>query len=98
MKMKLHRLFLYFIVLILFSCVNDSSQEIKNILKTFLGTHISLSNIDLIPFQLSDSISVKEYIENKYKIITYVDSVNCSECKVNLLRRWPEIFRESNTA
>lgn len=88
---------LLYLSILFISCSNNGKKEIEIVLNKFIESKVVISELQLIPFQLSDTISFANYIGSKYKIITYVDSISCGECSINFLLKWPELFKDFNT-
>lgn len=86
----------YIVVLVLFgsSCRNSDKDGFVSLVKEWEGREI-LFPVDLVFTVQEDTV---EHLGNdaNYKIVTYVDSVGCMSCKLQLLR-WKEFVLELNT-
>jgi hypothetical protein len=75
---------------------NDKKEYIEKELILFLDSKISIEDVGLIPINLADSIMMKDYLSSKYKIYSFVDSMNCSSCQIVRLRKWKDLFKNLN--
>lgn len=76
--------FLYIVIpLCLLSCTDIKKEEIASILKEWNQKEIIFPNNTVFTIQGSDTV---DYTIRKdgYKIVTYVDSVGCTSCKLRL--------------
>ncbi|WP_449188455.1 DUF1573 domain-containing protein [Tannerella forsythia] len=89
-----HFIFLLFI-LILSSCrENNQKKEITEIIKSWQGKEIIFPEGLIFTKYGKDTIEYNIPVSD-YKIIMYVDSVGCTECKL-LLNRWKKFIHEVN--
>lgn len=96
LKMMRFSFCVYIVVLVLFgsSCRNSDKDGFVSLVKEWEGREI-LFPVDLVFTVQEDTV---EHLGNdaNYKIVTYVDSVGCMSCKLQLLR-WKEFVLELNT-
>ncbi len=78
----------------LFSCENPSKKNITTLLQAWSGKEI------LFPanstFTVQDKDTIEFSLAGKYKILTYVDSVGCISCKLQL-GKWKTFMEEVNS-
>lgn len=67
-------------VLFLVSCNNSKKQSVFNLLKEWNSREIQFPNHLVFTIQGRDTVDFR--IEDKYKIITYVDSIGCTSCNL----------------
>ena len=89
MKLKYFKIFLFFLCI---SC-GYTNKEISQIVKEWQNKEI------ISPYSLQSKIMGKDtacnYLLNKkYKILLYVDSTACTECKLQLYE-WYKLIKES---
>ena len=90
MKLKYFKIFLFFLCI---SC-GYTNKEISQIVKEWQNKEI------IFPYSLQSKIMGKDtacnYLLNKkYKILLYVDSTACTECKLQLYEWYKLIYRLS---
>lgn len=80
--MNFKYLIIAFILFLLYSCGNQKKEDIVTLLQAWNGKEI------LLPVNSSFTIQGKDTIDfpmsGKYKILTYVDSIGCISCKLQL--------------
>ena len=85
----------------LFLSCNSKKKEMKEYIEKelilFLYSKISIEEVGLIPVNLTDSIMMKDYLSSKYKIYSFVDSMDCSSCQIVRLRKWKDLFKDLNS-
>lgn len=88
-------LLLIITVFIAISCSEGSREgnQIKKELKMIIGKKMDIPK-EIIPFNLSDSITLANCMESKYKIIYFVDSMECTECHIRYLYNLKKFFKE----
>ncbi|MEG0517972.1 MAG: hypothetical protein RR555_03755 [Bacteroidales bacterium] len=88
------------IILILYllcSCTSTNvSTDVRTTLADFIGTKIATDSIVLIPINKIDSVCISSYLASKYKLYVYIDSINCTACKINKMREWSTLFKLFN--
>jgi hypothetical protein len=78
-----------FILLNFVACKDKNTQKVERIVSEWMGKTIQIPNIKSSYVSIKDSI---KYIsktktntnKNKYKILLYIDSVGCMDCKLRL--------------
>lgn len=81
---------LAYIFLLIF-CLSCTNKLEKKELKSFLGSKIVLPE-NLIPFNFPEGYSSSQDLLNTRKIILYIDSSSCSECKIKELHRYNDVI------
>lgn len=66
----------------LFSCSNNKYDSIRSILREWEQKEILFPSCSVFTIQGRDTVDFK--LQNKYKVITYIDSVGCTSCKLHL--------------
>lgn len=84
------------ILFTLSGCYNNEEKELIKFLKEVLGTRMDVPR-DIIPFALSNSVTFQNSLESKYKIIHFIDSMECSECYIKSLYKWEVFFNQENS-
>ena len=93
---QITKLFIFLLfILILSSCrENNQKKEITEIIKSWQGKEIIFPEGLIFTKYGKDTIEYNIPVSD-YKIIMYVDSVGCTECKL-LLNRWKKFIHEVN--
>lgn len=83
--------YLILFTLILFAC-KSPTRDLQKDLKDIVGKEVVIPE-GLVPINFSDSISSTSFKNSyKYKIVAYIDSMTCSECKLKKLFPWNDFF------
>lgn len=84
--------YLFILLVVFYSCQNTRKNEITLLIKEWEGKEIIFpSNSE---FTIQGMSKVKPLDENSdYKIVTYVDSMGCTSCKLRLLL-WKKLISE----
>ena len=89
--MNFRNFVIIFILFFLFSCGNRKEENIATLLQAWNGKEI------LFPANLTFTAQDKDTIDfsmlGKYKILTYVDSIGCISCKLQL-GKWKTFMKE----
>lgn len=88
-------LFVIFTFSFLFSCKESASDRITRLVTEWDSREIIYPNKIYFTIFGRDTIQ-KEIMNSKYSIITYVDSVGCTSCKL-ALNRWLKFIAELDT-
>lgn len=84
-----------FLLFILISCGNQNKGNIEALLQTWSEKEV------LFPKDLTFTVKGKDTVDfslsGKYKILTYVDSIGCVSCKLQL-GKWKALMDEMNEA
>ncbi len=89
--MNFRNLIIIFILFSLFSCGNQKKEDIAALLKTWSGKEILFPTNPVFTVQDKDTIDFSTL--GKYKILTYVDSIGCISCKLQL-GKWKTFMEE----
>ena len=91
--MKLGRfLFLLLGVLCLVSCKESEKERIARLVKEWEGKEILFPQNPIFTIQGKDTVDF-DFKDSEYKIVTYVDSVGCTSCKLHL-ERWKTFIKD----
>lgn len=82
MKNSFLLMLLLFLSLI-FSCQDGKRSQIISLLQEWEGKEIIFPEKSIISIQYSDTLS-QLLIDSEYKILTYIDSAGCTDCKLKL--------------
>ncbi|MDE5761855.1 MAG: DUF1573 domain-containing protein [Bacteroides sp.] len=84
-----------FIFFFLISCGNQKKESLEFLLQTWNGKEV------LFPEDLTFTMKGKDTVDfslsGKYKILTYVDSIGCISCKLQL-GKWKTLMKEMDVA
>lgn len=78
----------------LFSCGNQKKENIEILLQTWSGKEILFPANSIFTVKGKDTVDFS--ISGKFKILTYVDSIGCVSCKLQL-GKWKEFMEEINS-
>ena len=98
MKHKLLLLLFLFAIIFLFSCKDHRTRkEIEKILKEWIGKEILFPENILCYVAGKDTLPelCNELFQKEYKILMYVDSVGCSDCRLRL-SDWQYLIEEAD--
>ncbi len=94
--MTLNRLlFLLLGVLCLVSCKESEKERIARLVNEWEGKEIKFPPHSVFTIQGKDTVTM-DYRNAEYKVITYVDSIGCTSCKLQL-HRWKELIAEMDS-
>ncbi|MEN6619140.1 MAG: hypothetical protein ABFC28_06540 [Rikenellaceae bacterium] len=83
--------YLILLAIILISC-NPTNKDLLNDLTNIVGKEIVIPE-GLVPINFPDTIKSSSFKNNnKYKIVVYIDSMTCSECKLRKIFPWNDYF------
>ena len=68
---------------LIFSCQDGKRSQIISLLQEWEGKEIIFPEKSIISIQYSDTLS-QLLIDSEYKILTYIDSAGCTDCKLKL--------------
>lgn len=77
-------IYLLFFLCLLCSCKESEKEKIARLVKEWDGKEISFPPHSVFTIQGKDTIDFS-FADAEYKIVTYVDSVGCTSCKLQLL-------------
>lgn len=89
--MNFRNFIMVFILFSLFSCGNQKKEDVAALLKTWSGKEILFPANPVFTVQGKDTIDFS--MTGKYKILTYVDSIGCISCKLQL-GKWKTFMEE----
>lgn len=85
-------IFLLFSVFILISCVRDKENKLREVVQKWEHKEILFPTHSVYTKLGRDTVNSPNFLSN-YKVLTYVDSIGCTSCKLQLVR-WREFIRE----
>lgn len=78
------------------SCQESEKDKIARLVKEWTGKEIAFPPHSVFTIQGKDTIDY-DFAETEYKIVTYIDSIGCASCKLQL-PRWNEFMHEVDSA
>ena len=90
---RLKFLFIILLVFLCYSCQNSKKDEIFHVVQEWKGKEIRFPSNSVFTIQGKDTVKNFPDTESKYKIVTYVDSIGCISCKLQLFR-WKDFMKE----
>ena len=85
-------IYLLFFLCLLCSCKESEKEKIARLVREWDGKEISFPPHSVFTIQGKDTIDFS-FADAEYKIVTYVDSVGWTSCKLQL-PRWKEFMHE----
>lgn len=85
-----------FISLALCACADSGRERVSRMVKEWEGKEIVFPEHSVFTVQGKDTVSCPSG-SSSYRILTYVDSVGCTSCKLQL-PRWKELIAEFDSA
>ena len=89
--MNFRHFIIIFILFSLFSCGDQKKEDVAALLKAWSGKEILFPTNPVFTVQDRDTIDLS--MLEKYKILTYVDSIGCISCKLQL-GKWKTFMEE----
>lgn len=80
------------VVFIAFSCVDSSHERLEEKVKQWIGKEILFPNNAVFTILGEDTVKSKLF-ESRYHIVSYVDSMGCISCKLQL-NKWKEFINQ----
>ena len=80
---------------LLLSCQENDKERIARLLNEWNRKEIKFPDHSVFTIQGKDTVSM-DYRNTDFKIITYVDSIGCTSCKLQL-HRWKELIAEMDS-
>ena len=77
---------------LLCSCKESEKEKIARLVREWDGKEISFPSHSVFTIQGKDTVDFS-FADAEYKIVTYIDSVGCTSCKLQL-PRWKEFMHE----
>ena len=96
---RLYSLIFIGIIVFVISCSSESNKWKKE-MKEFVNSEIVFPN-NIIPLNLPESVGVDDLLSSEFKIIKFLDSTECAECRFSQLMTWDDYYiehRESDYA
>ena len=84
-----------FLLFFLISCGNQEKKDVGILLQAWSGKEIQFP--EDLTFTVKGADTVDFSVSGKYKILTYVDSIGCVSCKLQL-GRWKALMKELGEA
>ena len=75
------------------SCKESEKDKIARLVEEWEGKEILFPALFLFTIQGKDTV-VLSLADADYKVVTYIDSVGCTSCKLQLLR-WKSVYAGS---
>jgi hypothetical protein len=81
-----------------FSCINKNRKETEKVVTEWIGKEIKFPEKLWCNILGKDTVSdlCVDLLRKQYKILLYVDSTGCSNCRLKLLE-WKQLIRESDS-
>ena len=79
-------------IIALTSCEESRKDEIARLVKEWEGKEIHLPEHPVFSIQWKDKVDFS-FRDNEYKVVSYVDSIGCISCKLQL-DRWKDFIHE----
>lgn len=90
------QIYLLILFLLLFSCKENEKERIQRLVNEWQGKEIVFpKNITFTRF-LTDTVDY-QITQSKYKVLTYVDSIGCTSCKLQL-PKWKKLIEYVDSA
>ena len=83
---------LLFLSMALFSCQESEKGRVSRLVKEWDGKEIVFPERSVFTIQGRDTVS-RPSGDSPYKVLTYIDSLGCASCKLQL-PRWKELMAE----
>ena len=80
------------VCLLVFSCEESEKERLSRLVKEWEGKEILFPAHSTFTIQGKDTMDF-DFKDAEYKIVTYIDSVGCTSCKLQL-HRWKELISE----
>ena len=84
-----------FILFLLASCQESDKERIARLLNEWNRKEIKFPDHSVFTIQGKDTVTM-DYRNADFKVITYVDSIGCTSCKLQL-HRWKELIAEMDS-
>lgn len=83
------------VCLFITSCSESEKERLGRLVKEWEGKEILFPAHSTFTIQGKDTVDF-DYKDAEYKIVTYIDSIGCTSCKLQL-HRWKELIKEVDT-
>lgn len=84
-----------FILFLLASCQESDKERIARLVNEWSGKEVKFPEHSVFTIQGKDTVAM-DYRNANFKVITYVDSIGCTSCKLQL-HRWKELIAEMDS-
>ena len=84
-----------FILFLLASCQENDKERIARLLNEWNRKEIKFPDHSVFTIQGKDTVTM-DFHNTDFKVITYVDSIGCTSCKLQL-HRWKELIAEMDS-
>lgn len=85
-------LYLILIVFLACSCKDPQKDKIARLVREWEGKEIVFPTHSIFTIQGKDTVDFS-FLDAEYKVVTYIDSIGCASCKLQL-PRWNAFIRE----
>lgn len=82
-RINIRKIVISVLAFLLLACGDTRKQGVIDLLESWQGKEIQIPTHATFTIQRRDTVT--HFIQNKYKIITYADSIGCISCKLKLL-------------
>lgn len=89
---KMNKVILLFLLVLLNSCKENSTERITNLVKKWNGKEIFFPSYAYFTTLGHDTVRLDFIEKSSYSIVTYVDSIGCISCKLKL-DRWTSFIQ-----
>lgn len=86
------RFFCLLLLVFLSSCQESEKERVARLVKEWNGKEILFPSRSVFTVQGRDTVDFA-FADAEYKVVTYIDSVGCTSCKLQL-SRWKEFMQE----
>ncbi|MCE9152926.1 hypothetical protein K0G86_27090, partial [Bacteroides thetaiotaomicron] len=90
---KMNKVILLFLLVLLNSCKENSTERITNLVKKWNGKEIFFPSYAYFTTLGHDTVRLDFIEKSSYSIVTYVDSIGCISCKLKL-DRWTSFIQD----
>lgn len=84
-----------FICLSFFSCKESEKERIARLVSEWAGREVIFPSHPVFTIQGKDTV-ILDYRNADFKVVTYIDSIGCTSCKLQL-HRWKELIAEMDS-
>lgn len=93
--MKVCKYFIFTLFLVCVSCGKSEKQQVKELYQNWEGREVLFPTNPVFTIMGRDTVAAPP-MDTDYKILSYVDSVGCTSCKLDLLL-WDDLIHEMDT-
>lgn len=88
-------LFQILCVLCFLSCKESEKERIARLVNEWEGKEVKFPSHSVFTIQGRDTVTL-DYCNANFKVVTYIDSIGCTSCKLQL-HRWKELIAEMDS-